>query len=55
MRRADVYRRMERMTLVELRREKDALGALIRDIRSAKQSRIRALTAEIERREQGGA
>jgi len=40
------------MTLEELRRERDLLGPLIRDIITRKQARIRAISEEIERREQ---
>ena len=46
-----LYRRVERMSLDELRHERDLLGPLIRDMVAAKQARLRAISREIERRE----
>ena len=46
-----LYRKVERMSLDELRHERDLLGPLIRDMVAAKQARLRAISREIERRE----
>jgi len=40
------------MTLEELRRERELLGPLIRDVVATKQARMREISGEIERREQ---
>jgi len=47
-----LYRKVERMSLDELRHERDLLGPLIRDMVAAKQARLRAISREIVRREQ---
>jgi len=44
--------KVERMSLDELRHERDLLGPLIRDMVAAKQARLRAISREIVRREQ---
>lgn len=46
-----LYRKVERMSLDELRHERELLGPLIRDVVAAKQARMRALSRELERRE----
>ena len=46
-----LYRKVERMTLEELRHEQDLLEPLIRDMVAAKQARMRAISREIGRRE----
>jgi len=50
MRRRQVYRNVRRMTLEELRQEKELLGPLIRDVIASKQARIVQISEEIERR-----
>ena len=52
MRRGRLYRKVSRMTLEELRRERELLGPLIRDVVATKQARMREISGEIERREQ---
>ena len=49
-RRRQVYRNVGRMTLEELRQEKELLGPLIRDVIASKRARIVEISEEIERR-----
>ena len=48
--RRQVYRNVQRMTLEELRRERELLGPLIRDVIASKRARIVQISEEIERR-----
>ena len=49
-RRGQVYRNVRRMTLEELRQERELLGPLIRDVIDSKRARIVHISEEIERR-----